>query len=58
MEIDLAALHAEVTAALREAELRAEYLRGQLALIVRLANAANQPGPIMSGDALDTETPA
>lgn len=52
MQIDLAALHAEVAAALRESELRTAELRGQLAMIVRLANAAAQQ-PIITHDSDD-----
>ena len=49
MQIDLAALHAEITAALRESELRTAELRGQLAMIVRLVNAAQEQPIITHG---------
>lgn len=51
MEVDLDALYKEVCAQLREAELRAAELRGQVQLLERLAAAARQP--IISGDPLN-----
>lgn len=50
MRIDLATIYQEISAELHASELHASELRGQLQLIERLLNEAQQP--IMSGDPL------
>jgi len=56
MPIDLAALYQELTAKLRDAEIAAAELRGQVQLIERLIQQAQTP--TLSGDALGEESPA
>lgn len=48
--IDLIALHKEIAAKLRSAELQAAALRGQLALIERMVRESQIP--VMSGEPL------
>lgn len=56
MGIDLGKYYQEISAQLRETELQAAELRGQLRLIERLLADAQQP--TLSGDPLGEELPA
>lgn len=65
MEINLVALHQEVSALLRESELRTAELRGQLAMILRLDALAQSPiithgedAPDLSQHTMDAERAA